>query len=490
VSAAIWISQRNSPDHPIRVTVQPFETLSNTADVRSLARRIPNEVVDALGDSQIEAVLSGEQAGKDSSGLIIRGIVRDDARNTSVDVRIEDSATHNALWSTEFKRDDRQTSDLPLEVAARVADMVNMVGFARGANPPLTDNSALSAVLQISDMIRDSHGDDWAQMLQHAQGLVARHPDFAFGHSLLAAAYSEAAENIGVPDRAKAMAGAARREANLTLKLDPKDAGAYAVLSELEPRYDYSVQERILLRGTKYAKHPKEPLGALYQYEGALLNNVGRLREGLPYELVAQATDQWSPSKTAKLALVYANMGNLAAARSWLQKATQRWPNHPRVREIGRYIAAFSEPRPDALAIFNRLETSSDEDSNAVWQGFIAAKAARSGRTNITASRSIREAADNGKIAPETEIMMLAALGETKQAVDAANSALDHQSLQPWFLFTPVTRNLRQDPGFIGLASRMGLIKYWHETGKLPDFCTDPASRDECSPQLLAAVKS
>ena len=50
--------------HSLRVAVQPFEALSNSGDVRSLARRIPNEIVDALGDSQIEAVLAGEQAGK------------------------------------------------------------------------------------------------------------------------------------------------------------------------------------------------------------------------------------------------------------------------------------------------------------------------------------------------------------------------------------------------------------------------------------------
>ena len=161
-----------------------------------------------------------------------------------------------------------------MEVAARVADVVNMVGFARSANPPLTDDSALSALLQTADMIRDPREGAWAQMLERAQGLVARHPEFAFGHSVLAAAYGEAAENIDIPDRAKAMSEAARREANLTLKLDPQDAGAYVVLSELEPTATITAaHEAILLRGIKFAKHPKEPLGALYQYEGVLLES-------------------------------------------------------------------------------------------------------------------------------------------------------------------------------------------------------------------------
>jgi hypothetical protein len=105
------------------------------------------------------------------------------------------------------------------------------------------------------------------------------------------------------------------------------------------------------------------------------------------------------------------------------------------------------------------------------------------------ASLKIRAAADRGTISRENEIMMLAGLGETKQAIDAANSVLDHQELQPWFLFTPVTRNLRRDPGFVSLASRMGLIKYWRETGQRPDFCSDQAKRSECGSELLAALK-
>jgi DNA-binding winged helix-turn-helix (wHTH) protein/tetratricopeptide (TPR) repeat protein len=494
VASMIWIERGNAPAHSIRVTVQPFEALSNSADVRLLARRIPNEVVDALGDSQIEAALGGQQADKvGQSGLIVTGIVRDDSSNADVDVRIEDSVTHAALWSTEFKRDSGQASDLPVEVAARVTDMVNMVAFARSANPPLTDNSALSALLQTSDMIRENRDELWAQIIQHAQDLVTRHPEFAFGHSLLATAYGDAAEVVAVPDRVRAMRDAARREANLTLKLDPQDAGAYLVLSQLEPAHDYRAQEAILLRGIKFAKHPKEPLGALYQYENGLLDNVGRLQEGLSYQMVAQATDQWSPSKTSRLAFVYANMGNLAAAKTWIQKGMERWPNHSSVLGLQRYIAGFYQEPPEALAVFDRLDAqgSPGDDQNATWRTFIEARAAHSGQVTATAIERIRAAADQGKISREIEIMMIAGLGDAKQAIEAANLALDHQNLEPrLFLFAPITRNMRQDPGFLPLASRMGLINYWRQTGKWPDFCTDQASRAECTPELQAGLKS
>ena len=498
VGAIIWIGQGSAPErrHPIRVTVQAFDMLSNSEDARSLALRIPNEVVNELGDSQIETVLAGERVGTPSlrsqeRGLIVTGLLRDDAPNVIAAVRVEDAATRAALWSMEFKRDRREASDLPQEVAARVADVVNMAIFARSADPPLTDDSALSALLQTTDMIRDTPEGAWAQMLERAQGVVARHPEFAFGHSVLAVAYATAAENITIPDRAQAMNDAARREANLTLELDPEDAGAYAVLSWLEPSYDYRAREAILLRGIKLAKHPKEPLGALYSYEGTLLENVGRLREALSFQLIAHATDEWGPPKTAKLARIYTNVGNLPAARGWIQKGVQRWPNHSAVRRMQQYIAGFYEQPSDALAIFERLDAQNGpaDSQSGVWRNFIEAKSAPSPKLTATAIRGIREAADRNRISRETEVMMLAGLGETRLAIEAANLALDRQQLEPWFLFTPVTRNVRQDPGLVRLAARMGLIKYWRETRKWPDFCTNRARQSECSPHLLAALQ-
>lgn len=493
--AAFRMFRDRAPDHqPLRVAVQPFEALSGSADASALARRIPNEIVDVLGDSQIETVMAGEQADRGATnsatpapGLIVTGILRDDGPNTVVDLRLEDGGTRAALWSTEFMRDSREASDLPLEVAARVADVVNMIDFARNAKPPLTDDSALTALIQTNDMLRGASDEAWAPMLQRAQDIVARHPEFAFGHSILSAAYAWASDNV--PDRAQAMRDAAQREANLALKLDPEDAGAYAVLSGLVAPYDHRAREVIFLRGIKYARHPKQPLAALYSYYGIMLGDVGRLREALSFQLVAHAKDEWGPARTTKLAFSYANTGNVTAARDTLNEAVQYWPNHPGVWRWQQYIAGFYEQPNDALEVFKQLDArSSLRESNTIWRAFVEAKAAHSGQVTQAAVLKIRAAGDQRTIEREHEVMMLDALGDTKQALEVANSALNHRELEPWFLFTPVTRNLRQDPGFISLASRMGLIKYWRETGKRPDFCTHPTARTECSPQLLAAI--
>ena len=498
LAGTYWIVRGRVPDDhlPSRVAVQLFDTLSNSEDARSLARRIPNEVVNELGDSQIETVLAGEQAGHGAPGsaspvpgLVVTGLVRDDASNLIVDVRIEDGRSHAALWSLEFKRNRGQASGLPMEVAARVADVVNIAIFARNANPPLTDNSALSALLQTNDMIRESQSD-WAQMIERAQGVVARHPEFAFGHDVLAVAYATASERINIPDRAEAMKEAARHEAKLTLKLDPADAGAYVVLSWMEP--SYRGREAWLMRDMKYGRHPKSPVGALYSYESWLLSDVGRLREALSSQLVAHANDEWGAPKTAQLARAYANIGNLPAARAWIQKGVQLWPNHSGIRRYQRHIAGFYEQPSEALATFNSMDAQAPagRDENQIWRSFVKAKAAHSERLMAETTLQIREAADQEKISRENEILMLAALGETRQALEAANSTLNQRRFESWVLFAPITRNLRQNPGFVDLAARMGLIEYWRETGKRPDFCTSPPTRSECTPQLLAAIKS
>jgi DNA-binding winged helix-turn-helix (wHTH) protein/TolB-like protein len=493
VGASAWI-RHGAPERaePIRVTVQPFDTLSKSEDARALARRIPNEVVNELGDSQIEIALEDQTNARvtiPNPSLVVTGLLRDEAPNVIVAVRVEDGATRAALWSMEFKRDRSEASTMPMEVAARVADVVNIAIFARTANPPLTDNSALSALLQTNDMIRESQSD-WAQMIERAQGVVARHPEFAFGHDVLAVAYVTASNRINIPERAKAMKEAARREASLTLKLDPADAGAYVVLSRIEPTY--RGREAMLLRGIKYARHPKGALGALYSSEALLLSDVGRLREAISSQLVAHATDEWGAPKTAQLARAYANTGNLPAAKAAIQKGVQLWPNHSGVRRVRRYIAGFYDEPSEALAVFDAMDAqaASSKNENAIWRNFIRAKAAHSRRLTAETARQIRQAADQEIISRETEILMLAALGETRQAMDAANTALDHKRFESWVLFAPVTRKLRQDPAFVDLATRMGLIEYWRETGKRPDFCTDPGRRNECSPQLLTAMKS
>ncbi|MGH6910602.1 MAG: hypothetical protein ACREEG_10480, partial [Phenylobacterium sp.] len=44
-------------------------------------------------------------------------------------------------------------------------------------------------------------------------------------------------------------------------------------------------------------------------------------------------------------------------------------------------------------------------------------------------------------------------------------------ALVPMFLFGPETAAMREDPRFIPIVQRLGLLDYWRSSGHWPDFC-------------------
>jgi hypothetical protein len=47
-------------------------------------------------------------------------------------------------------------------------------------------------------------------------------------------------------------------------------------------------------------------------------------------------------------------------------------------------------------------------------------------------------------------------------------------------LFRPALRRFRQDPRFMQVADRMGLVKFWRSTANWPDFCYEPDLPYDC----------
>jgi len=47
-------------------------------------------------------------------------------------------------------------------------------------------------------------------------------------------------------------------------------------------------------------------------------------------------------------------------------------------------------------------------------------------------------------------------------------------------LFRPALAEVRRDPRFIGIAKDLGLLDYWRQSGKWPDFCSEPDLPYDC----------
>ena len=57
-------------------------------------------------------------------------------------------------------------------------------------------------------------------------------------------------------------------------------------------------------------------------------------------------------------------------------------------------------------------------------------------------------------------------------------------------LFRPNTRKLRQDPRFMLVAKRFGLLDYWVKTGKWPDFCFEPGLPYDCKAEATKIAQA
>jgi hypothetical protein len=84
---------------------------------------------------------------------------------------------------------------------------------------------------------------------------------------------------------------------------------------------------------------------------------------------------------------------------------------------------------------------------------------------------------------PEARNRALLALGNFGR-VNEVYQLLEDPSFQPFVergaLFRPDFAAVRADPRFMQVAARLGLVRYWRQTGYWPDFCTTERLRYDC----------
>ncbi len=491
-----------APPAATRVAVLPFEALSGGEPARSLGARISDEVLNVLSVNEVEATppadaqaLRGAGLAQAASrlrvGLLLNGTIAEEAGETRVKVRLEDARTHVFVWSAEFRRKTGDDADLDTEVAARVADIIQIAQFARTGPHPLQGDAGLSDLLQAHDLIRWEKKATWARLVELARRVVTDAPDFAFGHSLLAVADAVAVAWGAPPDQSPVLLAAARREAERALMLDPRDEGGYYALSLVEP--SYRRREAVLLKGVAANGHPAAPLGAVYNGEGFLLMSVGRLREALPYMERSVAMDPLGGAKTAALIEAYRMTGRVEDARQLLAESLRRWPNYPDIRQVHWIFLMTDGEDAKALAVLadpSHLPPTISPVGAAATSAFIRAKRSPSPNASRAAAGLVAEAADAGGLDREMAVLMLAQLGDLDRAFAQATRLSEAPGGVPIFLFNKTVEPMWRDPRFKPLAARFGLLDYWRDTGKWPDFCAGAKPAVDCHVLLSAGAKA
>jgi hypothetical protein len=163
--------------------------------------------------------------------------------------------------------------------------------------------------------------------------------------------------------------------------------------------------------------------------------------------------------------------GRLEEAYEIRERGRRIWPNSP----VGWYNRFFGgafvmDPR-ESLAMLDSPAGREriQPDVAVVFRDFMRARqsgdAAGLRRAALAALELRRRLGSEGVAAA------LVVAGELDQGHRILDEYLQGPGVTTWALFNPAVEPLRRDPRFMTLAQRAGLIPYWRETGRWPDFC-------------------
>jgi hypothetical protein len=201
------------------------------------------------------------------------------------------------------------------------------------------------------------------------------------------------------------------------------------------------------------------------------------MRDGLDDAQRAAGLDPLSPLVRNDYISALFYSGRFEAARQELAKAEQLWPGTGTLLDVKfRYHLRYGDPR-EALKIVQA------EGMEPGMERFLNARIDPSPE-NL---RTLKEFMD--KRIQTTGVEGLGYYIQTSGEFGWENDLYD--TLLKWpndedlglvadIYFRPTMKAFRNDPRFMLLAKRSGLLAYWQESGHWPDYCFEPGLSYDC----------
>ena len=243
---------------------------------------------------------------------------------------------------------------------------------------------------------------------------------------------------------------------------------------ELLSPYDYAGALQRLAQAKALAPNKAD----IWLGEPWPLMRVGRMSDAIESAQRAAELDPLSPAATRERIMTLAYGGRIELAQRELQHAERRWAGTDALRDAQwafhlRFgdpeIARTVRPGADADLYFQARLNPTPENVNAAV-------------ADIQAFMSEMESGnqmDSGGAFGAIQV-----LGEFHRTEEALEW-LDHfpsatVARHSYLLFRPAFADIRRDPRFMVVAKRIGLLNYWRNSGKWPDFCSEPQLPYDC----------
>ncbi len=264
--------------------------------------------------------------------------------------------------------------------------------------------------------------------------------------------------------------------ANEALRLDQGRGGAYSALAMLQPWGAYSEREQLLEKALRVAPRDAAALTDMATF----CWSVGRFRDGLDFAERACEINPLMPSARLNVAQMRAYVGDYERSIAMHRELHRQWPANPGILlSLVNTAAAlgFWEEYDEAVKDNDRLTGWQRRDMRAACA---YAQALRNKDPALVERRVSRyvELLDNTGTLPLNLVVSIAGLGCIEEALDLAErSSYDFvfhpdgarpSAYFPGTILGPWSHVLRE-PRFMQLCARLGLCKYWIDSGNWPD---------------------
>jgi adenylate cyclase len=487
------------------LAVLAFDNLSRDRATRALSDGVADEILYAVSrvpglkviGSTSSFAFRGRDKPKAAKALNATHVLDGSVRRTDERVRIAAHLTEAedgvVLWSERYDRDLADAFAIQEEIAAEVAKALAVaLGEARRARAPKLTAALSESYFEARELLRTGAVPCIQAAAAALDRIVREAPDFARAWAALATAKLEVLR-LSRADRARLVEDA-REAAERALGCDPSMGEAYAVLAALEGEFLGRWREREALVEKALEVDPHNPL-LLFRH-GQFLVSVGRVEAGYAQQARAFELDPLDPMFAAFHGYNIWSKRSRDDGKRILNDAAERYPDNvfvwfmrlntaaldgdfataQELRDHGERLApglADSAVHKAGKRMQDLMMAPSPEAFLKLGEDFAAmAEAEPSAALDLAVALSVL-----GFTGPALAIFQEALDNVDAWRAGALEAARPHIGYETALLFIDQTRALRMDLAFAELCARLGLARYWRETGQWPD-CTSEVGYD------------
>lgn len=475
VVLALFLWQHWSSNQEIAIAVLPSSQSSDRTLAADYANVAAADMAAFLPRKFDRATVIGP-GNPTGQGSVYRMEISTDPHGAGVDatLTLSDVDGDATLWSQNWSVADASAADLKAEVSAAASKAALCLTEARSGSERLSQPSLglyLSGCTELGGTKLSN--EDFVAIFERVTKLV---PDFSPAWDYLALSRSWIAQSLegSSPAAHDAAVKSARDAIAVGRKLNPTSAMSYDAEYHLISNDTFRGLQ-VLNEGAKI--DPDDGRIQMHLSEG--LSSVGRMADSVQAAQRGVELEPASPYTRSRysLALVYA--GEFTKAKADITEARKKWPTDPAIDFADFSLQFRYGDARAALELLPRITNSSDAEM-APYRKLIAA---RLDPTPAKIDDAIAALKDRASTNPSQRGNVLLALGNFGR-VDEVYRLLEDPAFQPFLerdaLFMPDFTAVRKDPRFMKVAARLGLVRYWRQTGFWPDFCTSEQLRYDC----------